>query len=286
MLEVITMPKLLMLKGLPASGKSTYAKDLVRTRDYYRVNKDELRAMVHESRWGKEREKFILHWRDDIVRDALGGFHNVVVDDTNFAPKHEATLRAIAKVYNAEFEVKFFDTPVEECIARDLKRPASVGERVIRQMYDQYLRPARAVYVPPTGKPHALICDIDGTLAHMGERSPYDWHKVGTDNPDKIVIETLRTFNNRVIILVSGRDSVCRPETVAWLADNRVPFHHLFMRPEGDHRKDTIVKRELFEEHIRDEFFVDLVLDDRDQVVDMWRNELGLKVFQVAEGNF
>lgn len=280
------MGKLLMLKGLPASGKSTYAKELVETKDYYRVNKDDLRAMVHSSRWGREREKFILHWRDAIVKDSLGGLKNVVVDDTNFAPKHEAALRVIAEVHKADFEVKFFDTPLEVCIERDLKRPVSVGARVIMQMYNQYLKPATAIYEAPNGKPRAVICDIDGTIAHMGERTPYDWHKVGTDNPDKIVIDLLRRFDDRVIILLSGRDSICRPETVKWLSENKVPFNYLFMRPENDNRKDNIVKRELFDNHIRNNFNVEFVLDDRNQVVSMWRNEIGLKVLQVAEGDF
>lgn len=280
------MPKLIMMKGLPGSGKSTYAKELVEKQDYYRVNKDDLRAMLHNSRWGKDREKYILRWRDQIVRDSLSGGRNVVVDDTNLAPKHQETLRQIAEDNRAIFEVKFIDTPVEVCIERDLKRPNSVGSKVIVDMYNQFLRPAPVQYVPPADKPHAILCDIDGTLAHMGERSPYDWHKVGTDNPDKIVIETLRKFNDRVVIIMSGRDAVCRPETVQWLAENRIPFHHLFMRAEGDMRKDNVVKRELFEQNVRDEFQVDLVLDDRNQVVDMWRNELGLKVFQVAEGDF
>lgn len=280
------MPTLLMLKGLPGSGKSTHARELVRKSQYVRVNKDELRAMLHDGAHSKGRESAVLKVRDFIVVEALTKGSNVVVDDTNFAPVHEARLRELATERGAKFESDFIDTPVDVCIERDLKRANSVGHKVILQMYDQYLKPATAVYEPPAGKPRAVICDIDGTIAHMGERSPYDWHKVGTDNPDKTVIDLLRRFNDRVVILLSGRDEVCRPETVDWLAENRVPFHHLYMRPEGDSRKDSIIKRELFDKHIRDHFNVEFVLDDRNQVVDMWRNELGLKVLQVAEGNF
>lgn len=142
------------------------------------------------------------------------------------------------------------------------------------------------LYKPPHGKPRAIMCDIDGTIAHIGDRSPYDWHKVREDTPDQIIIDLLRRYDNRIIILVSGRDSVCRAETMEWLKDNRVPFHHLFMRTEGDNRKDSIVKRELFDSNIRENFNVEFVLDDRNQVVNMWRNELGLMVLQVAEGDF
>lgn len=288
------MPTLLMLKGLPASGKSTYARELVKTKDWYRVNKDDLRAMVHDSRWGKEREKFILHWRDAIIKDGLGGLKNVVVDDTNFAPKHEINLRAMAKLYGAEFEVKFFDTPVEECIKRDLSRENSVGAKVIMQMYDQFLKPPAEIYAPPEGMPQAIICDIDGTLAHMVDRSPFDWHKVGSDTLDRTVAGILRRYwvddpmndeREPQIILLSGRDSVCRPETEKWLHDNGVLYDQLFMRTAADMRKDSIVKRELFDEHIRDKYQVLFILDDRDQVVEMWR-QMGLKVLQVAKGDF
>ncbi|MEA9985656.1 AAA family ATPase [Subtercola sp. RTI3] len=280
------MPKLLMLKGLPGSGKSTYARNLVEKNQYTRVNKDDLRAMLHNSNHSKSKEGSVVAIRDAVVRDALSKGSNVVVDDTNFAPIHELHLREIAKDLNATFEFKFIDTPLEKCISQDLQRLNSVGQKVILQMYDQHLRPAPVVYKAPDGKPRAILCDIDGTIAHMGERSPYDWHKVGTDNPDKPVIDLLRRFNDRVIILMSGRDEICRPETVEWLATNKVPFHHLFMRPANDSRKDNIIKRELFEKHVRTEFNVDLVLDDRNQVVDMWRNELGLVCLQVAEGDF
>jgi hypothetical protein len=58
------------------------------------------------------------------------------------------------------------------------------------------------------------------------------------------------------------------------------------MRPEGDNRKDSIVKRELFDTHVRNKFYIDFVLDDRDQVVDMWRNDLGLTCLQVDWGDF
>lgn len=280
------MPKLLMLKGLPGSGKSTHARELVAKHQYTRVNKDDLRAMLHNSVHSKHKEQTVLAIRDAIVMEALEKGSNVVVDDTNFAPVHEARLRDLAKSFDAQFESKFIDTPVEACIERDLKRPNSVGHKVILQMHAQYLKPNPVVYEPPHGKPRAIICDIDGTIAHMCERSPYDWHKVGTDTPDKIIIDLLRRHDDRVIILLSGRDEVCRPETAEWLAENRVPFNHLYMRPEGDTRKDSIVKRELFDSYIRDAFNVEFVLDDRNQVVEMWRNELGLKVLQVAAGDF
>lgn len=61
--------------------------------------------------------------------------------------------------------------------------------------------------------------------------------------------------------------------------------YELHMRPAGDRRRDSIVKAELFDRHVRDQYRVLVVLDDRKQVVEMWRS-LGLTCLQVAEGDF
>jgi predicted kinase len=280
------MKQLLFLKGLPGSGKSTYARELVKQGNWKRLNKDDLRAMLDDSKWSKANEQLVNYWQEWLAKDILDKGINVIVDNTHLAPRHEERYKQLAKACNAKFVVKMFDIPLEECIKRDLMRPNSVGEKVIVDMYNQFLKPAPVVYKGPAGKPHAVICDIDGTLAHMGERSPYDWHKVKIDTADQVVIDMLRHYDDRVIILLSGRDAICKPETVEWLTDNRVPFNHLFMRDAGDMRKDAVIKREIFDRHIRDNFYIDFVLDDRNQVVDMWRNDVGLKVLQVAEGDF
>jgi hypothetical protein len=83
-------------------------------------------------------------------------------------------------------------------------------------------------------------------------------------------------------IIMSGRDSICRNDTEQWLKENGIHFDHLYMRSEGDMRKDSIVKLELFENHIRGKFKVLAVFDDRPQVVREW-NRLGLKVIACAD---
>lgn len=286
--------KILMLKGLPASGKSTLAKKIVggdihsMKGNWTRVNKDELRAMMHNSKHTKGNEAMVIKIRDEIITKALNAGHNVIVDDTNFNVVHEQRMYEIAKMYQkCEVEIKFIDTPLEECIARDLKRPNSVGERVIRRMYNENFSKERVA--PPQivkGLPHAIICDIDGTLAHMTGRSPYDWARVGEDTLDETIAKVLDMYDGDDIILLSGRDSVCRPETEEWLEKNGVEYDELYMRPEGNTEKDNLVKRKLYEDHIQGKYNVDFVLDDRNQVVKMWRDELGLKVLQVQDGDF
>ncbi|WP_427007175.1 AAA family ATPase [Pseudarthrobacter sp. H2] len=281
------MPKLLMLKGLPASGKSTFAKELA-SQGWVRTNKDDLRAMLNASKWSKGNEKFVLKLRDHIIRSALTEGKNVVVDDTNFAPSHEVTLKTIAQDNKASFETKYFDTPLDECIKRDLARSNSVGEAVIRKMYNEFLKPAPDVIEHDSSLPGAVICDIDGTLAHMVNRGPYDTSKYLDDEKDDLVhwaFARLSVEGGKRIIC-SGRSDEFRADTEQWLADNGITYDLLLMRPAGDVRKDSIVKRELYEQHIKGQYNVRLVLDDRNQVVDMWRDELGLKCFQVAPGDF
>lgn len=294
------MPKLIMTVGLPASGKSTWAKQQVAKSggNIKRVNKDDLRDMIDAGKWGKNNEKHILKVRDNLVEHYLHSGYSVIVDDTNLAPKHEATLKELATKLGATFETKsFLDVSLKTCIERDLKRPISVGERVIRQMYDNYLKPDTTKAEAPkwiADAPVAIICDIDGTLAHMSGRSPYEWDKVGEDTLDRVVAHILETYRSHYhnagekisIIMLSGRDGSCRDLTFDWLVNNGVQFDELYMREAGDMRKDNIVKRELYEQHIAGKYNVEFVLDDRNQVVDMWRNELGLKVLQVAEGDF
>lgn len=290
----MSKPKLLFLKGLPASGKTTYANELVDAGKWKRVNKDDLRAMLDGGKWSHDNEDYVNHIQKDIVIDALGYGTNVIVDNTHLSPGHEERYRELAKQCNAEFHVKFFNVPVDECIKRDIKRDNPVGKKVIQDMYDKYLKPAPAVYTPPAHKPDAIICDIDGTIAHMNGRSPYDESKVLEDTVDETILDIIRTYHKHDpmdeegvnIIFVSGRHDSCEEDTSKWLYKYDIPCDALFMRKTGDDRKDYIVKREIFDEHIRDNYNVLFVLDDRDRVVSMWRNELGLKCLQVAEGNF
>ena len=279
--------KILMLKGLPASGKSTYAKELVsKNHNWVRVNKDDLRAMMNNGEFSGKLEKQVVKTEREIAENALKLGKNVVIDDTNFNPTHEEYFRQLAKTYKAEFEIKFFDTPLEICMVRDNKRLNGVGEMVIRKMYNQYLKPQPAVYEHNKNLRTAIMCDIDGTLAHMIDRSPYDWGRVDTDEVDLTIKNLLDVLKDKYfIILVSGRDEVCREKTEKWLRGNDITYGMLLMRPENDIRKDSIVKRELFERYIRDYYNIEFVLDDRNQVVEMWRS-LGLKCLQVAEGDF
>lgn len=284
--------KIIMTKGLPASGKTTWAKQFIaeRTTDYgekwKRINKDDMRAMLDNGVWNRENEHFVLLMRDTAILSALDHGFNVVVDDTNFAPKHETTLKEIAKLKKADFEIKDFTTvSLYECIKRDLQRANSVGQKVITRMYQQYLSPlTRAYYLWNKDLPFAVLCDLDGTLA-LFEGNPYkrDFLK---DRGNKPVIEAVRAMKNAgfPIIITSGRKAEFMADTKEWLKNQDIPYNDILMRSTGDNRPDFVVKQEMFH-FIASGYNILFVFDDRNQVVEMWRNN-GVTCFQVAEGDF
>lgn len=133
----------------------------------------------------------------------------------------------------------------------------------------------------------AVIFDVDGTLAlRTSDRSPYDWERVGEDDPNRPVVELAKIIAAQCrILIVSGRDAVCRAQTEAWLCLHDVPFEALYMRPRKDYRKDSNLKEEIYRRYIEPRYDVLLVVDDRKQCVKRWR-ELGLTCAQVADGDF
>lgn len=274
--------KIIMTKGLPASGKSTWAREMC-AQGYKRVNKDDLRVMIDDGKWSKGNEKFVLLMRDFMVRNAIKQGHSIIVDDTNLDQSHEVTLKGIADDLAVEFEIKdFTDVPLSVCLERDAKRSNSVGKKVIMGMYDRYLKPKLPVIVEDPNLPTVVICDLDGTLALHDGRSPYDTAKCGTDIVNKPVWFILENFTT---IFVSGRSDEFRELTEEWLDATGHSKPVLFMRKAGDVRNDAIVKQEIYENSIKGHYNVLFVLDDRDRVVNMWR-EQGLTCLQVNFGDF
>lgn len=279
--------KLIMLRGISASGKTTWAKKYVAENPgSLQISKDELRAMLHDGKWTPGNEKIVLDMRDALIERALRTGRTVLVADTNLHPKHEARLRQIASEQKAEFEIKDFVVDFEEALERDAKREHPVGYVVLKQQWNDYIRPK--LHVQQNDQlPSAVLCDMDGTLALLNGRSPYDASTCENDAPNTRIIGMLHyhLLHGFKIIIMSGRDSKYRPQTEAWLAKHGIIPDLLLMRVQDDKRKDAIIKEELFRAHVLPNYYTQTVFDDRDQVVRMWR-DLGLNVLQVADGNF
>jgi len=280
------MLKVILTRGIPGCGKTTWAKEEMTTHPgaYKRVNKDDLRAMLDDGRWSRENEKFVLALRDYIILEALKAGKSVIVDDTNLHVKHLAHIGQLVKD-RAEVQLKdFTEVSVDECIKRDLKRPNSVGSKVIRQMHNQFLAVPLVKYFAGEDKDWIVICDLDGTMALLNGRNPYDASTCEQDLLNEPVAMVLRSLK-KPIIFMSGREEKYREPTQRWLAKHDFLTYDLYMRMTGDKRRDSIVKEELFNEYVRGKYNVTLVLDDRNQVVSLWRS-LGLTCLQVSDGDF
>lgn len=291
--------------GLPASGKSTWARSV----DAVRFNLDDMRKMQgyvpnNPSSWSDAHEKAVKEAFVRAVRATIDSGLDVVADNTFLSPKFPRMLRD--RMHGqAQFVVKsFLDVPVEECIIRDKSRADSVGETVIRKMEKSSLGARKNGWaltnqwmnlwpdVKPAEmnvyNPLAVVCDLDGTLALHVARGPYDVAKLETDALNESVARTL--FNNWMqgtkVILLSGRDGGdARESTIRWLKANKVNYDKLFMRPAGDKRPDYLVKYELFKQHVEPNYWVEFTMDDRDQCVALWR-QFKLSCHQVNEGAF
>lgn len=295
------MSKLILTRGIPASGKSTWAKAWVQEDpdNRVRVNRDDLRRMLFGATdlklaWAQEVQ--VTEAERAIAKTALSKGKDVVVDATNLRAKF--VRRWFELGYPVEF--KDFEVSLSEAIERNSGRYVPLPDDVIERFYHQVTRsgalPEPPVqhrdqveqYVPDWALPSVFIFDIDGTLAHIpdGGRSPYDYSRVDEDDVDVAVAQLLNHLGDtHQIIIMSGREDSCREATEEWLSNHVMDSYELHMRAAGDKRRDSTVKLELFNEHVRGKYNVLGVFDDRNQVVQMWR-DLGLKTYQVAEGDF
>jgi predicted kinase len=266
--------------GCSASGKTNFAKTLVE-QGWVDVNRDWLRFNVISPggdwstyKFNNKKEKEITEIQKDMVSQAYYDEQNVIISDTNLNP---ATLKfwiEYLESYEYQIEVKEFEASLETLYKRDSLRANGVGQNVIYSQYQNWLEyKGRKTYAPDATKPKAVIFDIDGTLASMdGKRGPFAWDKVGGDSVKELIKGMAVGYDAQgyVILCVSGRDGVCYDLTKEWLEENDIPHWYLFMRGEGDMRKDTIIKEEIFWDKIADNYNVVGVVDDRPSVVRMW----------------
>ena len=277
--------KLILTKGLPASGKTTWAREYIQKHpETANICKDDLRLQLSGT---NKREKRIIKVRDLLTEHYFEQSYSVIWSDTNLNPVHLRRATELATQYQAELVLKdFTDVSLAECIRRDSIRSNSIGQVAIEQMYYDYLHlPEPSPAIDPL-LPNCYLVDIDGTLAINHTRSPFAWDRVHEDALNPAVAMTIEKLGQDTnIILLSGRSSVCYDLTVAWLKQYQINYTDLFMRPANDQRPDDVLKSELYDVNIRDRYNVIGVIDDRPKVCRMWRS-LGLNVFQVGNPDY
>ena len=297
---------ILCYRGPQASGKTTAAIKLIQQDfSFRRVERDVIREMLFGRRWtgGKSHdEDLVTAVKFHTMHAIIQAGKNLVISDMNLNEKDLRDVREFAEAYNqlgynitVEVDDSFMRVPLDELLRRDKERGNLVGAAVITRTYRKHIGwPSR--YIEPREQnqelPKCIVVDVDGTITKEphASRRPYDWKKVGLDEPNSPVIEIVKALaSNFTIVFVSGRSDVCRKETIEWInekfswsSDN----YWLFMRNATDFRPDTEVKKDLYEKFVFPCFYVVSVFDDRNSVVDMARKELKLPTFQVQEGKF
>jgi predicted kinase len=283
--------KVVMCRGLPGSGKSTWTKEFIeKNSNFRRWNRDDARMAFDGGKYSKDKERSIKELRNFFIERSLFLGFSVIVDDCCLDKSNEEAIRPIAELNGAAFEIKFFDVPLSECLRRNALRPNPVPDHVIIKMHDRYLKKEQShpVYYPLSSVlPNCWVFDVDGTLALRGDRGIFDHEQCHLDAPNMPVVKMAQYLIDRgaQIFVVSGRMDNSYPQTSKWLTQNGVYYHDLYMRKTGDQRKDSTVKEEIWREHFKDKWNILGWWDDRNQVVEHLR-ELGLPIWQVQNGNF
>lgn len=311
------LPMMTILRGVPGSGKTTFAMELLSAspKDVVRVSRDDTRIAL----FGKK--GMLDHWKETAVtnvceaaaRMALSTGKHVVIDNTNLRAKYIKDWYKVAEsVEVLDVEVVEFPVSYSEMMDRNAVRPEKdrVPEQVLDGMWDKFidrktgeLRPVESYdkwkskrsaevslspYSPTEGLPETFLCDLDGTLASADHRDVYDYSLVSTDMPNESTVTVVNSLldSGHNVVFMSGREDVCYHDTMKWL-QKHLKFPEgisplLYMRKERDNRPDVIVKVELFNTFIRGQFNMIGVFDDRPSVCRMWR-DMGLKVLQVGD---
>jgi predicted kinase len=279
-------PQAIVTIGISGSGKSTFtaehiASERKKGNRWIEVNRDTIRFGVvspgsdwNDYKFTKANESMVTVIGEKIIEQALSVGCNVIISDTHLNQKTRFGILDYLEQIGFEVNCKVFQETMEECIKRDKKRANSVGEEVIYKQYRQFLKfNGRPTYKGNVDKPAAIIFDVDGTLADMtGVRTPFEWNKVGNDNPRLEVVRMLRGYHRDgyKIIILSGRDGCAKADTEEWFKHHAIPYHEFYIRKEGDSRKDTEIKEELFWAHIDDRYNVKAAVDDRPCMIDLW----------------
>ena len=280
------MRKLILTVGISASGKTTWVEKQKYEHsgnNNLNINRDDIRFNIVQpgSDWAtykfsKKNEKRVTEIELMVAEKGVKFESNIIISNTNLNPKTREFWKKFAEKHDYEFEIKEFPITLEEAIKRDNLRPNGVGEQVIRKQYQQWLEYiGRRTYTPNENVPKCIIVDIDGTVAEMNGRKPFEWDKVDTDLPRQFVIDIVKSCadkHNCHIVFLSGRDGCCYDKTRDWIT--KYIGHDiswtLDMRKENDNRKDSIVKEEIFWNIVAPNYNVIGVFDDRLQVLQMW----------------
>jgi hypothetical protein len=297
------MKELILFVGPPGSGKSTNALMDFHTNSFDTV-------YINQDSQGKEGHK-------KLFAEAISNGSSIIVDRMNFnkEQRYRYLIPAIDAGYKTRIVVlhESFETCFKRCIERknhETIKDEKDASRALNFFFTHYERvdDSEAVEViriwPEGNKQKAIICDLDGTLTNCEHRRHFvnpdvkpegfkrNWKAffegMVDDSVNLPVHQTIVALKHLgyETVYCSGRPDNYRKETLTWLKKycNQTP-EYLFMRNRNDQRPDNFIKEIIYEFELKTRFDILLVLDDRQQVVDMWRKHK-LACFQVQPGDF
>lgn len=297
----MTEAKIILMRGIQGSGKTTRAREIVRDYDNaIRVSRDDLRMQLYGTlHGGTIDEDLITEVETAMVRAALREGQVVVIDAMHLQQRFINRWQRLGY----PVEIVEYHADLETLLLRNSLRLKQVPESVIRKNFEKFTNkdgslkkvrtepdkyvtsafPKYETFREPWAS-EAYVVDIDGTLAHNdGHRSFYDYTKVYDDKVHYAVASAVNDLSNsHHIVVLSGRKAECFAETERWLKDNNIQYDMLAMREDGDDRPDSIVKYEMLRDLVAPAYDVIGVFDDRPSVCEMWRN-IGLPTFQVGD---
>lgn len=297
--------------GIIASGKSTWAVDEVKKdpTGTCRINRDAIRNMLSNYHFVDKNEKLVSDLTEAALKAALKRGYNCIMDEQNINPKNWIKVCKIVKEANVDAMVieKVFYIDLEEAIARDSKREGSarIGETPIRASWKKSGGAGHKHYKPRTEifkkssedewKPleqdetlhKCAIFDNDGTISLLNGRDPYNASTADNDLPHPHIIEMMKLYykTGHKIIFLSGREEKDRAPTERFYKKHFPEVEYqLFMRPTGSFEKDVIVKKRIYEEEIKNKYYVSIWVDDRLQICN-WLYQDGFPFVRANDPN-
>ena len=304
--------KIILTRGIPGSGKSTWARAWVaespETR--IRINNDDIRNMLGNY-WVPSREDLVSFIKHKSAVAAMGHGYDIVVDNMNLNPKEVNFWETIIDSHNKdtegvnlgfekykyEIEFKDFFIPVEECLKRDAMRPNPIGEKTIKDIWRKYRHFIQTTQVEKLvnnlkeydpNKEDCIVIDMDSTMCFNMSKIP--WYGPGstegmiTDIPNKGVIDVVKAMQDADyhIIVCTGRNEAQREVTEQWLKGHYIEPTEIYMRNDYDYRKGVEIKEELINK-ILEKYNITAIFEDCEPIVQKLR-DMGLTVLQPNKG--
>ena len=296
------MGNLIIMCGVSASGKSTYAFNRVENESdkYIIVSRDKIRELLfgytekyvsnyYDRKDIYKLEKIVTKYEDVLINEGLLEGKTVIMDSTHLERKYIERY----KYWNVPTEIVFLDVEFNTALMRNNYRDRQVGELVIRKQLERYERLKKNLkdfpidftpieYVNMNDKPGCVILDIDGTISEPCDRNIYDASKAINDTLNVHIYNAIKDVEN--LIICTGRSSEFDAVSKAWLNRHGIEYVKFYSRKAGDNRPDWQVKEEMWNDIVQD-YHIEMMYEDRNSVVRRARS-LGLNVAQVKYGNY